>query len=233
MPADYDAAPKPAGASLPRHDPVLPDGGTPAERRLDLDALVRGRRSVRHLRPDPVPRDLVERVIDAAGWAPSPHGTQPWRFAVLTDLAIKTRLADAMADAWVHNLAMDGQEPEVIARRLAGSRRRMLEAPVLILVCLYREDLDRYPDPERQAAETTMAIQSLGAAVQNALLTAYRLGLDAGWMCAPLFCPDVVRDALGLADTLTPHALVALGYAAADPRRRPRRTLSELIVLYE
>lgn len=207
--------------------------GLHAARVCDLDGLIRGRRSVRHLRPDPVPRALVERVIEAAAWAPSPHGTQPWRFAVLTTPDAKARLADAMADAWVHNLAMDGQEPEIVARRLAGSRRRMLAAPVLVLVSLYGEDLDRYPDPDRQAAETIMAIQSLGAAVQNALLMAYRLGLDGGWMCAPLFCPGVARDALGLAEALVPHALLTLGYAAADPRRRPRRPLSELIVAYE
>ena len=215
----------------------MPDAGSrrgvPAERALDLDGLIRGRRSVRHLRPDPVPREVVERIIEVAAWAPSPHGTQPWRFVVLTTPDSRERLADAMAEAWVHNLAMDGQEPEIVARRLAGSRRRMLEAPILVLVCLYREDLDRYPDPERQAAETIMAIQSLGAAVQNALLMAYRLGLDGGWMCAPLFCPDIAREALGLPETLTPHALLTLGYAAADPRRRPRRPLSELIVKYE
>ena len=48
-------------------------GAEPA-RYLDFDALVRGRRSVRAFRPDPVPRALIERVLDAARWAPSPHG---------------------------------------------------------------------------------------------------------------------------------------------------------------
>jgi len=211
-----------------RGAPVLP-----GERRLDLADLIRGRRSVRRLRPDPVPRETIEAVIEAAAWAPSPHGAQPWRFVVLTDPRRKRELADAMATTWEHQLALDGQDEETIARRLAGSRRRLLEAPVLILLCLYLADLDRYPDPDRQAAETTMAVQSLGAAAQNLLLMAYRLGLDTGWMCAPLFCPDLVRATLGLPGDLVPHALITLGYAAADPRRRPRRPLSELIVRWE
>ncbi|MDI3341660.1 MAG: nitroreductase family protein [Sphaerobacter sp.] len=201
-------------------------GARPAE----LEAIIRGRRSVRRFRPDPVPRDAVERILEAGRWAPSPHGSQPWRFAVLTRPEIKARLAEAMAEAWLHNLAMDGEPEEIIAKRLAGSRRRLLEAPVLILLCLYLGDLDRYPDPERQAAETTMAIQSLGCAAQNMLLMAYSLGLDGGWMCAPLFCPDVARAALGLPETVIPHALLTIGYAAADPRRRERRPLAELIV---
>jgi F420 biosynthesis protein FbiB-like protein len=179
--------------------------------------------------PDPLPRALIEQVLEAARWAPSPHGTQPWRFAVLEDRAMRERMADAMADSWQENLEMDRQDPEVVAARLAGSRRRMLEAPVLILVSLVTDDLDRYPDAVRQHAEYTMAIQSLGAAVQNMLLAAYQLGIDGGWMCAPLFCPEVVRDALELPLNHIPHALIPLGYAAADPKRRPRRPLSELI----
>lgn len=196
----------------------------------DFERVVRGRRSVRRFRPDPVPDDVIERIIDAGGWAPSPHGTQPWRFAVLTRQETKERLATAMGDTWRHNLEMDNEPPEVIEGRLAGSRRRLLEAPALILVSLYTEDLDRYPDPERAAAERTMAVQSLGACVQNMLLAAYALGVDGGWICAPLFCPEVVVDALGLDQRVTPHALLAIGHAAADPKRRPRRPREVLVV---
>jgi coenzyme F420-0:L-glutamate ligase/coenzyme F420-1:gamma-L-glutamate ligase len=78
-----------------------------------------------------------------------------------------------------------------------------------------------------------MAIQSLGAAIQNLLLAAYALGLDTGWMCAPLFSPDSVRAALDLAPSLIPHALIPVGYAARDPKRRPRRPLDEVVVRWE
>ncbi|HEX5503309.1 MAG TPA: TIGR03668 family PPOX class F420-dependent oxidoreductase [Thermomicrobiales bacterium] len=216
--------------------PAAPAGGnaaSPPPRALPFDDLVRARRSVRHFRPDPVPRAVVERLIAAAGWAPSPHGRQPWRFAVVTRPETKVALADAMGADWERNLALDGQDAATIAARLAGSRRRVLGAPALIVPCLYTADLDRYPDPARQAAEETMAVQSLGAAVQNLLLAAHDLGLDAGWNCAPLFCPELVRATLGLAPGLVPHALIAVGYAAQDPRRRGRLPLDELIARYE
>jgi nitroreductase len=90
--------------------------------------------------------------------------------------------------------------------------------------------LDAYPDAGRLAAEGTMAVQSLGAAIQIFLLAFYAAGLDAGWMCAPLFCPEVVRDALGLDPALIPQALLPVGYAAKDPVRRPRLPLERLIV---
>jgi len=185
---------------------------------------------VRRFRPEPVADEVVDAVLEAGLWAPSPHGTQPWRFVVITRPENRAHLADAMADAWQHNLSMDEESPEVIAGRLAGSRRRLLEAPVLLVVCLYTEELDRYPDTDRAIAERTMAVQSLGACVENMLLTAYAHGIDAGWMCAPLFCPEAVVGALALDPSLTPHGLIAMGHAATDPKRRPRRSLQTLIV---
>lgn len=203
------------------------------QRELDFASLARGRHVVRQYKPLPVPRELVEITIEAARWAPSPHGAQPWRFVVITRDEIKEKLADAMSDEWQRNFEMDGQEPEIVMERLRKSRQRIAKSPVAIIPCLYLEDLHVYPDPGRQEAEVTMAVQSIGAAIQNMLLSAYSLGLDTGWMCAPLFCPGVVREALGLPETLIPHALINMGYGAKDPPRRPHRPVEELIVYYD
>ena len=192
---------------------------------------VRGRRSVRRYLDKEIPQEHVDYVLEAARWAPSPHGRQPWRFAVIRQEATKRRLAEAMGEEWRRNLDMDGQSPEVVEKRLEGSRERLLDAPVLLLLCLYLKDLDEYPDPQRQQNETTMAVQSLGAAAQNVQLAAYELGLDAGWICAPLFSPGTVVEALGLDPKLIPQALLTLGYAEGDPpKRRGRKPLDDLVV---
>jgi PPOX class probable F420-dependent enzyme len=200
---------------------------------LDFASLARERHVVRQFKPVPVPRALVEQTIEAARWAPSPHGAQPWRFVVITRQELKERLAEAMAEEWRRNLEMDGEEADVVAIRERKSHQRIINSPVLIIPCLYLEDLQEYPDPQRRQAEVTMAIQSLGAAVQNMLLSAYSLGLDTGWMCAPLFCPEVVVEALDLPSALIPHALINMGYGAKDPPRRPHRSVDELIVRYD
>lgn len=202
-------------------------------RTATLATLLQSRRSVRKYQARPVPHGLIEQVLEAARWAPSPHGRQPWRFVVLTRQEPKLQLADRMGDTWQQNLQMDGQDAEIVQIRLEKSRQRILDAPVIIIPCLYLEDMDRYPDEHRQADEKTMAIQSIGAAIQNMLLMAYDLGLDAGWMCAPLFCPEVVCEALDLDTRLIPQALITIGYAAADPRRRERLPLSSLIVRFD
>ena len=202
-------------------------------RGLDFLPLARGRRSVRAYQDRPVPRQALEMMLEAAGWAPSPHGRQPWRFAVLTKPSSKANLANAMGFDWQRALAMDGQPQEIIQIRLEKSHERIRAAPAIVLACLYLEDLDRYPDQDRQHAEEVMAIQSLGASIQNMLLAAYAIGLDCGWMCAPLFVPDTVRSALQLDEHLIPQALITVGYAARDPRRRPHRPLDELLVLFD
>lgn len=196
-------------------------------------SLLQGRRSVRKFQPRAVPRELIEQVLEAARWAPSPHGRQPWRFVVLTRQEVKLHLAEHMGETWQQQLQMDGQDAEIVNIRRAKSHQRILNAPAIIIACLYLEDLDSYPDEKRQADETIMAIQSLGAAIQNMLLMAYNLGLDTGWMCAPLFCPEIVCDALDLDKRLIPHALITLGYAAADPQRRERLPLDTLIVRFD
>jgi F420 biosynthesis protein FbiB-like protein len=200
---------------------------------LDLADIIKGRRSVRRYHDRPVPRELIEQVLEAARWAPSPHGRQPWRFAVLTRPEPKQRLADAMGDEWRRQLALDGQDAATIELRRHKSHERILRAPAIVIPCLYLAEMDVYPDADRNAAEEIMAIQSLGCAIQNMLLTAYQLGLDGGWMCAPLFCPAVVGAALDLDPALKPHALITLGYAAADPVRRDRLPLERLVVRFD
>lgn len=199
-------------------------------RSQELWTVIQERSSVRAFETAPIPPHSVRRAIEAAGWAPSPHGTQPWRFAVIESQVERFELAAAMAETWRAQLHLDGQGEEIVERRLMRSRERLERAPILVVMCLYLGDRETYPDRDRQDAEDIMAIQSLGAAAQNFLLGIHAEGLDAGWMCAPLFCPDVVRDTLGIAADLQPHALFPVGRAAALPRRRPRKSVDELIV---
>jgi PPOX class probable F420-dependent enzyme len=232
--ARFSVWPSMAVGEDPSHEPPeLAGGSEPTGRGTDFLPIARGRHVVRRYQSRAVPRALVEQTLEAARWAPSPHGRQPWRFVVLTRSEPKARLADAMGVEWRRNLEMDGQDADAVSTRLELSRERIRRAPVAILACLYLADLDHYPDPSRQAAEEIMAIQSLGAALQNLLLAAYTLGLDGGWMCAPLFCPDIVRTALDLEPALIPQALITLGYAARDPERRHHRPIGALVVRWD
>ncbi|HEY7066808.1 MAG TPA: nitroreductase family protein [Chloroflexota bacterium] len=198
-----------------------------------LEQVLRGRRSIRAYRAEPVPRALVEEALAAAAYAPSPHHSALWRAAVLTRPAARAALAAAMAAAWQRDLAADGVPAPRIAAILARSRARLEGAPVVVILCSTDERLDRYPDARRQEAERMMAAQSVGAALQNVMLAAHTRGLASCWVCAPLFCPETVVACLGLDPTLHPQALLTLGYPAAPPPARERLTLGALAVLWD
>src|SRR5215469_11671399 len=105
--------------------------GTTPKRAGDLITLIRGRRSVRKYLDRPVEREHLVQMVEAACWAPSPHGRQPWRFAILTQPDPKARLAEQMGATWQANLQMDGQAEEIVTLRLAKSRQRILQAPAI------------------------------------------------------------------------------------------------------
>ena len=172
------------------------------------------RRSIRRYEARAVPRELIERVLTAASWAPSAHNRQPWRFAVISETAVKQQLAAAMGARLRADLTADGLPADQIERDANRSYQRLTQAPTLILLCLTMADMDVYPDGRRQQNEWIMAAQSAAMAGQNLLLAAHQLGLGACWMCAPLFCPQTVRDALNLPADWQPQGLIALGYPA-------------------
>jgi F420 biosynthesis protein FbiB-like protein len=201
-------------------------------RENDYLPLLKGRRSVRRFLSSPVPSDALQRMLEAATWAPSSHNCQPWRFAVLTNPEIKAALADAMADELRHDLLADGLPPEEIEAQAFRSRRRIIEAPAAILFCLDVTQGDQFPDEARRQAETLMGVQSVAMAGQNLMLAAHAEGLGGVWVCAPLFAPRAVRRALDLPGEWQPQGLLLVGYPAQVPSSRPRRTVAEITRYY-
>lgn len=191
--------------------------------------LMTTRRSIRRYQPEAPAPEAIEQLLTAAIWAPSAHNRQPWRFAVVLDPEAKRRLATAMAGRLRTDLLSDGAPPEAIAADVGRSIERISQAPALIVVCLTMVDMDVYPDERRQQNERTMAVQSAAMAGQNLLLAAHALGLGACWLCGPLFCPDVVRDALALPDDWEPQGAVTVGFPAEE-RIKTRRPLDSFLV---
>lgn len=187
------------------------------------------RRSLRHYKPNPVPREVIEHLLTAATWSPSAHNRQPWRFVVIEDALQKETLARAMGTRLRRDLEADNVPQEVIAADVDRSYSRLTSAPVLIMICLSTVDMDVYPDEHRTSLEYVMAVQSTAMAGQNLLLAAHEVGLGTCWMCAPLFCPDVVRDSLALPDDWQPQGVITLGYPAQE-REKTRKPLEESVL---
>jgi len=162
---------------------------------------IRGRRSVRAYTGEDVPEETVERLIDAARWAPSAGNIQPWEFVVVRRAEVKRRLSAAALDqAFIE------------------------EAPVVVVVCA---DEGQSSAGYGSRGRSLYCLQDTAAATQNLLLAAHALGLGACWIGA--FYDEAVSGALGLPMGVRPVAIVPVGHPAEKPRPGPKRALEEII----
>jgi coenzyme F420-0:L-glutamate ligase/coenzyme F420-1:gamma-L-glutamate ligase len=196
-----------------------------------VPAFIEARRSIRAFTDERVARAALDTMIEAACLAPAPHHSRPWRFVVVETAASKQALADGMGSQWRADLAGDAVDAARIDELVERSHDKILRAPAVVLGCLTWQGLDRYPDETRRRAEYGMALLSLGAAVENLMLTATSLGYASCWVAAPIFCPEAARDALALDAEWLPHAMVLVGRPdpAYSPPARPAVPLEDLV----
>lgn len=193
---------------------------------------IRSRRSIRGLTGPPLSAGEIEELVGLALLAPAPHHTTPWRFAQVLDGPARERLSDAMSAAWQRDMASDGVPAAQQTRALQRSRRRIVDAPTLLVGCIVGDGLNEYVDERRRSAEWTMAAHSFGAALQNVLLGAHERELGAYWISAPLYAQEAVRDSLQLDAAWRPQAAIALGRLRADytPFTRPKPDIGRALV---
>jgi coenzyme F420-0:L-glutamate ligase/coenzyme F420-1:gamma-L-glutamate ligase len=178
--------------------------------------VVEMRRSVRAFAERPVPDEVVARAIEAAATAPAPHGSRggrPWRFVWLKSEGSRPPLLEALRAAWRADLASDGADDEMIARRLARSDTFLSNAPVLLACFVSFAAADDYPDERRARAERDMFVSAGGAAVQNLMVALAAQAVGSCWISSSLFVPEVAARALGLEAHWHALGCVAAGYA--------------------
>ena len=201
----------------------------PEDAKSFFDTLT-SRRSIRTFKPDLISKEIIDRLLVAACSAPSAHNRQPWRFLVILDGSLRTRLAQAMGEALRADRKADGVDPDEAQTEVDRSCDRIIGAPVVIVLSLTMEEMDSYPDEIRSRAEYIMGVQSVAMAGENLLLAAHAEGLAACWMCAPLFTQQIVRETLMLPPSWNPQGLIILGFPISEGRDGGRKPLDEVVL---
>ena len=201
-----------------------------------LDAIYTTR-SIRRFRPDPVPDDVVARLIEAATRAPSGRNAQSWRFLVIKDPAVRAKVGALYKEAWD-----EYSPPSRLAAITDPRERRRVESayhlgahmgdepPLLVMVCAPREQTASGAAQAGPAAVRT-AGASIYPAVQNLLLAARAYGLGGCLTTIHLYREPQVKAVLGIPDDVDTYALIPLGYPAQSFGPLRRKPVAEVAFL--
>jgi nitroreductase len=185
-------------------------------KRMELFEAIRTRRSIGKVKPDPVPKEKIEKMLEAATWAPNHHRTEPWRFLVLTGEGRKRLGNVMMAVANEKNEELSPAEKEEQLRR---ELNKAFRAPVVIVVVASPADRPNVLEEEELAA--------CHAAVQNMLLAAHALGLGAVWRTGKAAYHPAARQEFALADHEKIVGFVYTGYPDLRPPAAKRTPFAD------
>ncbi len=190
---------------------------------MEVREAIESRRSAGIVKSDPVPRELVEEIIESAVHAPNHRITEPWRFHVFAGKG-RGEFARARAETARLMAEAEGEEEEYIAGRTSRERKKAFRAPVVIAVI---------SKGGRDAVETLENYAACAAAVQNMQLTAHALGLATIWRTGPIAYHPYMRGFFGLENDDKIVAYLYLGYAEEIERPRRREPASSKTVWHE
>ena len=175
---------------------------------MDVFEVIHNRHSQGKVKPDPVPRELIEKLLDAAVQAPNHYKVRPWRFVVLTGAGL-SKLGDVMA------ASQQARHPEYPLEAFDKCRAVPLRAPVVIAVGVDKPGEAKVLEIENVAATA--------AAIQNLLLAAHGMGLGAKWRTGEWARDSMVKEFLGFEAGQHIIGFIYLGYPEfiAEPVPRP------------
>ena len=164
---------------------------------MDVFTTIHSRHSTAKVKPDPLPREVIEKLLSAAVQAPNHYKVRPWRFVVLIGKG-RERLGDAMA------VSFKSKFPDIYAEALDRERAKPLRAPLVIAVAA-----DKPAEPKINEIEN---ISATSAACQNILLAANGLGLGAIWRTGDAARDPEIKKALGFAPDQHLVGFLYIGY---------------------
>lgn len=184
--------------------------GFDEQERSAVYRAIRERRDVRRgFLPEPMPDELLRRLLEAAHNAPSVGLMQPWRFIVVRDISVRRAIHKIFLDA--NREALAGYEGEQQQNYAGMKLEGILEAPQNLCVVCDSQSMQGHRLGRRTMPET--AVYSAVCAIQNLWLAARAEGIGMGWVS--ILDPNLLRNALKIPKGITPVAYLCLGYVDA------------------
>jgi nitroreductase len=183
---------------------------------MDTLAAIHTRQSVGKVKPDPVPREVIEKLLAAAVQAPNHYKVRPWRFVVLTGAA-REKLGAVMAQVFLEKFP--DLPPDTLSKALEKERSNPLRSPLLIAVGVDKPTESKVIEIEN--------ICATAAACQNLLLAAHALGLAAKWRTGEAAREPQIKGYLGFEPDQHLIAFLYIGYPDFEPAPAERPSFEE------
>jgi nitroreductase len=184
---------------------------------MDIDGLleiIKKRRHNGRVKADPVPDELLRKIIEAASWAPSGNNSQPWEFVVVKSPETKAKIREVT-------------EPPPQAGG-HGQGEAPVDPPVIIMVCGDTRIKESYPE---NVNRTEVFYSSLAACIQNLHLAATACGLATNWGTVREAGMGRLGKVVDLPEGIEIIATVRLGYPQQTPPPKRRRSFEEAVHL--
>lgn len=185
---------------------------------MEVFEAIHGRHSEGKVKPDPLPHELIEKLLDAAVQAPNHYKVRPWRFVVLSG-AGRAKLGDVMV------ASQQSRHPEFPADVLAKTRALPLRSPVIVAV-----GVDRPTEAKVLEVENICAA---AAAIENLLLAAHAMGLGAKWRTGEWARDARVKGFLGFEPDQHIVGFIYIGYPEFVTEPPPRASFEDRTVWIE
>ena len=185
---------------------------------MEVFEAIYNRHSQKKVKPEAVPREMIEKLLDAAVQAPNHYKVRPWRFVVLTGEA-RNRLGEVMAASQLE------RHPEFPEEAFDKCRATPLQAPVVIAVGV-----------DKPSEAKVLEIENIGAtaaACQNLLLAAHAMGLGAKWRTGEWARDPKIKEFLGFEADQHLIAFIYVGYPEFIPEPTPRPSFEDRTVWME
>ena len=195
---------------------------------MDILEIIKERRTIRRYKNTPIPKRLIDKIIEAGVWGPSVPSflqIQPWKFIVVTDKnLIKT----------VSNIILKKSKKSGIGINIMLHSATNIIGDASALIVIYNsKELEkikyRFKEIYSRFAKIirTAQLSAISAAIQNMILTAESLGIGSCWLDTPLFCKKEINKFFKVNDELV--AILTLGYPREKGKRSARKPISETV----
>jgi nitroreductase len=197
---------------------------------MNVFEAMKGRQSIRKFRKEPVPREALLKMVEAASWAPSAGNAQNVRFLVVEDKELLTKMK-GIVDTVVSRTTGKPIAPDKI-----NNYNLFWGAPAAVCAIggPYESTTDRLlreKDPKRHQVrrfQVNAGLQSVSAAVTQFLLAAYALGYGTCWMTGLLIAKPELESALSVRFPEELLAVIAVGKPDSPPAKPPRKPPAEI-----